>query len=210
MLPSMSDMHFYEPATGHGLPHDPFKAIVAPRPVGWISTLSADGRPNLAPYSFFNAVDNTPPMVAFSSSGAKHSVENAEATGEFVCNLATRALAEAMNATSAVVPEEVDEFTLAGLEPAPCRVVAPPRVAASPAALECRLLQVIDLVDLDGVSTGNRLAIGQVVGVHIDRAYLRDGLFDTAAAGAIARAGYRDEYFEATPETLFRMLRPDA
>jgi len=206
----MSDMHFYEPATGHGLPHDPFKAIVAPRPVGWISTLSAAGRPNLAPYSFFNAVGDTPPMVAFSSSGAKHSVENAEATGEFVCNLATRALAEAMNATSAVVPEEVDEFTLAGLEPAPCRVVAPPRVAASPAALECRLLQVIDLVDLDGVSTGNRLAIGQVVGVHIDRAYLRDGLFDTAAAGAIARAGYRDEYFEATPETLFRMLRPDA
>lgn len=210
MLPSMSDMHFYEPATGHGLPHDPFKAIVAPRPVGWISTLSADGRPNLAPYSFFNAVGDTPPMVAFSSSGAKHSVENAEATGEFVCNLATRALAEAMNATSAVVPEEVDEFTLAGLEPAPSRIVAPPRVAASPAALECRLLQVIDLVDLDGVSTGNRLAIGQVVGVHIDRAYLRDGLFDTAAAGAIARAGYRDEYFEATPETLFRMLRPDA
>lgn len=210
MLPSMSDMHFYEPATGHGLPHDPFKAIVAPRPVGWISTLSADGRPNLAPYSFFNAVDDTPPMVAFSSSGAKHSVENAEATGEFVCNLATRTLAEAMNATSAVVPEEVDEFTLAGLEPAPSRIVAPPRVAASPAALECRLLQVIDLVDLDGVSTGNRLAIGQVVGVHIDRAYLRDGLFDTAAAGAIARAGYRDEYFEATPETLFRMLRPDA
>lgn len=210
MLPSMSDMHFYEPATGHGLPHDPFKAIVAPRPVGWISTLSADGRPNLAPYSFFNAVGDTPPMVAFSSSGAKHSVENAEATGEFVCNLATRALDEAMNATSAVVPEEVDEFTLAGLEPAPSRIVAPPRVAASPAALECRLLQVIDLVDLDGVSTGNRLAIGQVVGVHIDRAYLRDGLFDTAAAGAIARAGYRDEYFEATPETLFRMLRPDA
>lgn len=210
MLPSMSDMHFYEPATGHGLPHDPFKAIVAPRPVGWISTLSADGRPNLAPYSFFNAVGDTPPMVAFSSSGAKHSVENAEATGEFVCNLATRALAEAMNATSAVVPEEVDEFTLAGLEPAPSRIVAPPRVAASPAALECRLLQVVDLVDLDGVSTGNRLAIGQVVGVHIDRAYLRDGLFDTAAAGAIARAGYRDEYFEATPETLFRMLRPDA
>ena len=210
MLPSMSDMHFYEPATGHGLPHDPFKAIVAPRPIGWISTLSAAGRPNLAPYSFFNAVGDTPPMVAFSSSGAKHSVENAEATGEFVCNLATRALADAMNATSAVVPEEIDEFTLAGLEPAPSRIVAPPRVAASPAALECRLLQVVDLVDLDGVSTGNRLAIGQVVGVHIDRAYLRDGLFDTAAAGAIARAGYRDEYFEATPETLFRMLRPDA
>jgi flavin reductase (DIM6/NTAB) family NADH-FMN oxidoreductase RutF len=209
MLCSMSDMHFYEPATGHGLPHDPFKAIVAPRPIGWVSTLSAGGRPNLAPYSYFNAIGDAPPIVAFSSSGSKHSVENAEATGEFVCNLATRALAEAMNATSAVVPEEVDEFALAGLEMAPSRMVAPPRVARSPAALECRLLQIVDLVDLDGASAGHRLAIGQVVGVHIDRAYLRDGLFDTAAARAIARAGYRDEYFEATPETLFRMLRPD-
>jgi flavin reductase (DIM6/NTAB) family NADH-FMN oxidoreductase RutF len=210
MLPGMSDMHFYEPATGHGLPHDPFKAIVAPRPIGWISTLAADGTPNLAPYSFFNAIGDAPPIVAFSSNGAKHSVENAEATGEFVCNLATRALAEAMNATSAVVPEHVDEFALTGLEPAPCRIVAPPRVAASPAALECRLLQVVDLIDLDGASAGHRLAIGQVVGVHIDRAYLRDGLFDTAAARPIARAGYRDAYFEATPETLFRMLRPGA
>ena len=206
----MSDMHFYEPAKGHGLPHDPFKAIVAPRPIGWISTLGAGGTPNLAPYSYFNAIGDAPPIVAFSSSGIKHSVENAEATGEFVCNLATRALAEAMNATSAVVTEDVDEFALAGLEMAPCRIVAPPRVAASPAALECRLLQVVDLVDLDGASAGHRLAIGQVVGVHIDPAYLRDGLFDTAAARAIARAGYRDEYFEATPETLFRMLRPGA
>ncbi len=210
MMPPMSDMHFYEPAKGHGLPHDPFKAIVAPRPIGWISTLGAGGTPNLAPYSYFNAIGDAPPIVAFSSSGIKHSVENAEATGEFVCNLATRALAEAMNATSAVVTEDVDEFALAGLEMAPCRIVAPPRVAASPAALECRLLQVVDLVDLDGASAGHRLAIGQVVGVHIDPAYLRDGLFDTAAARAIARAGYRDEYFEATPETLFRMLRPGA
>lgn len=210
MLPVMSDMHFYEPATGHGLPHDPFKAIVAPRPIGWVSTLSADGTPNLAPYSFFNAIDDAPPMVAFSSSGTKHSLANIEATGEFVCNLATRALAEAMNATSAAVPAEVDEFALAGLEMAPSRIVAPSRVAASPAALECRLLQVVDLRALDGTPARYRLVIGQVVGVHIDRAYLRDGLFDTAAAGAIARAGYRDEYFEATPETLFRMLRPDA
>lgn len=209
MLRLMSDMHFYEPAMGHGLPHDPFKAIVAPRPIGWISTLSIDGTPNLAPYSFFNALGDAPPIVAFSSSGTKHSVENAEATGEFVCSLATRALAEAMNATSAVVPEAVDEFALAGLEPAPSRIVAPPRVAGSPAALECRLVQVVDLVDLDGVSAGHRLAIGQVVGVHIDRACLRDGLFDTAAARAIARAGYRDEYFEATPGTRFRMVRPD-
>ena len=209
MLGAMSDFHFYEPAHGHGLPHDPFKAIVAPRPIGWVSTLDADGVPNLAPYSFFNAICDTPPMVAFASSGTKDSIANAEATGEFVCNLATRPLAAAMNETSAPVASEVDEFGRAELEMAPCRVVAAPRVAASPAALECRLLQVVDLRDLDGEPASYRLAIGQVVGVHIDRAYLRDGLFDTGAARPIMRAGYRDQYVEATPETIFRMIRPD-
>jgi len=204
----MSDFHFYEPGGGHGLPHDPFKAIVAPRPIGWISTLSAGGIPNLAPYSFFNAVCETPPMVAFSSSGPKDSLANVEATGEFVWNMATRALAEAMNASSAAVPPETDEFALAGLETAPSRLVAPPRVAASPAAMECRLVQVVALHDLDGQPTSNRLVIGQVVGVHIDRACLRDGLFDTGGAHPIMRAGYRDQYVEATPETMFRMTRP--
>ncbi len=205
----MRDSHFYEPATGHGLPHDPFKAIVAPRPIGWVSTLSASGVPNLAPYSFFNAVCDTPPMIAFSSSGPKDSVANVEATGEFVWNMATRALAEAMNASSAAVPPETDEFTLAGLETAPSRIVAPPRVAASPASLECRLLQIVTLYDLDGGETANRLVIGQVVGVHIRRTFLRDGMFDTGAAHPIMRAGYRDEYVEATPETMFKMKRPD-
>ncbi len=206
----MSDFHFYEPATGHGLPHNPFKAIVAPRPIGWVSTLSARGVPNLAPYSFFNAVGETPPMIAFSSSGPKDSLTNVEATGEFVWNMATRALAEAMNASSAPVPPETDEFTLTGLETAPSRIVAPPRVAASPASLECRLLQIVRLRDLDGQPTANQLVIGQVVGVHIHRAFLRDGLFDTGAAHPIMRAGYRDEYVEATPETMFRMTRPSA
>lgn len=204
----MNDIHFYEPASGHGLPHDPFKAIVAPRPIGWVSTLSASGIPNLAPYSFFNAVGETPPMVVFSSSGPKDSLANVEATGEFVWNMATRALAEAMNATSAAVPPETDEFALAGLATAPCRLVAPPRVAASPAAMECRLVQVVALHDLDGQPTASRLVIGQVVGVHLDRASLRDGLFDTGGAHPIMRAGYRDQYVEATPETMFRMTRP--
>jgi flavin reductase (DIM6/NTAB) family NADH-FMN oxidoreductase RutF len=206
----MTDFHFYEPAGGHGLPHDPFKALVAPRPIGWVSTVSAAGIPNLAPYSFFNAVGDFPPMIAFSSSGRKDSLVNAEETGEFVWNMATRALAEAMNASSASVSPETDEFGLAALETAPSRLVAPPRVAASPAALECRLLQIVQLHDLDGQETSNRLVIGQVVGVHIDRAYLRDGVFDTGAAHPIMRAGYRDQYVEATPETMFRMTRPDA
>ncbi|MDQ3655955.1 MAG: flavin reductase family protein [Chloroflexota bacterium] len=206
----MNDIHFYEPAAGHGLPHDPFKAVVGPRPIGWVSTLSANGIPNLAPYSFFNAVCETPPIIVFSSSGPKDSLANVEATGEFVWNMATRALAEAMNTTSAAVPPETDEFALAELKTAPSRLVAPPRVAASPAALECRLLQVVALHDLDGQPTGSRLVIGQVVGVHIDRAFLRGGLFDTGAAHPIMRAGYRDSYVEATPETMFKMTRPDA
>jgi flavin reductase (DIM6/NTAB) family NADH-FMN oxidoreductase RutF len=211
MLETMSetDFHFYQPATGHNLPHDPFKAIVAPRPIGWISTISAEGVPNLAPYSFFNAVGDNPPIIAFSSSGPKDSLTNVEATGEFVWSMATRPLAEAMNVSSATVGSEVDEFTLAGLETAPSRLVGPPRVAASPASMECRLLQIVPLHDLDGQPTSNSLVIGQVVGVHIDRAFLRDGLFDTGGAHPIMRAGYRDDYVEATPETMFKMVRPD-
>lgn len=201
-------MHFYEPAAGHGLPHDPFKAIVAPRPIGWISTLNAAGVPNLAPYSFFNAVCSTPPLIAFSSAGRKDSLANAEATGEFVWNMATRALADAMNISSATVPPEVDEFVLAGLETAPSRMVRPPRVAASPASLECRVVAIHELKGIDGRSAGHWLTIGEVVGVHIRAEFLRHGLFDTGAAHPIMRAGYRDEYVEATPETVFRMARP--
>jgi flavin reductase (DIM6/NTAB) family NADH-FMN oxidoreductase RutF len=166
------------------------------------------GVPNLAPYSFFNAVCETPPIIVFSSSGPKDSLANVEATGEFVWNMATRALAEAMNASSASVPPENDEFVLAGLATAPSRLVAPPRVSASPASLECQLLQVVALHGLDGQPTASRLVIGQVVGVHIDRAFLREGLFDTGAAHPIMRAGYRDDYVEATPETMFKMKRP--
>jgi flavin reductase (DIM6/NTAB) family NADH-FMN oxidoreductase RutF len=200
--------YFYEPARGHGLPHDPFKAIVAPRPIGWIATRDGRGRANLAPYSFFNAFSSSPPIVGFCSEGRKDSIRNIEETGEFVANLATRALAAAMNRTSAPVPSEVDEFALAGLTPAPCRLVAAPRVAESPAALECRLLQVVRLRDLDGRELDSYLALGQVVGVHIAAAYLREGRFDTAAAQPIARAGYRGDYFELG--AMFEMLRPQS
>jgi flavin reductase (DIM6/NTAB) family NADH-FMN oxidoreductase RutF len=201
----MGDTHFYEPKDGHQLPHDPFKAIVAPRPIGWISTVDAQGRPNLAPYSFFNAFCENPPVVGFSSSGRKDSQSNAEETGEFV-NLATRRQAKAMNRTSAALPHGVNEFEVADLRAAPSRLVRPPRVADAPAALECRLLLLLPITDLDGKPTPNTLILGQVVGVHIDPAFLKNGLFDIVAAGTIARCGYRGDYAEVT--RVFEMLRP--
>ena len=149
---------------------------------------------------------DAPPIVGFSSNGRKDSLRNAEETGEFVANLATRTLAEAMNRTSATLPHGVDEMTLAGLTPAPCRIVAPPRVAEAPAALECKLLGINRLVDLDGNPTDYYLVLGQVVAVHISTACLKDGLFDMTAAGTIARCGYRGDYAEV--DHLFEMIRP--
>ena len=196
---------FYDPRSGHGLPHDPLKAIVAPRPIGWLSTLDETGRPNLAPYSFFNMIQTRPPMVIFGSDGLKHSAANAVATGEFVFNLATRALFEAMNASSATLGEGENEFDHAGLAMAPCQLVKPPRVAASPASLECRVVHSRELQDVDGRGTGGFIVIGQVIGVHIAEDALRDGRFDMVAAGTIARCGYRD-YTQVTE--LFSALRP--
>lgn len=196
---------FYEPSRGHGLPFDPFKAIVAPRPIGWISTLDAAGRANLAPYSFFNAVHSRPPMLCFTSEGFKHSASNAVARGEFVFNLCPHRLFDAMNASSAALPEGESEFAAAGLAEAPSRLVAPPRVADAPASLECRVTHSMPLLDLDGAETGGWLVIGQVVGVHIDERFLRDGRFDTAAAQPLARCGYRDY---AVVGEVFEALRP--
>ncbi len=205
-MPAGADTYFYEPDAGHGLPHDPFKAIVAPRPIGWISTRDRQGRVNLAPYSFFNAFSSAPPIIGFSSEGHKDSVRNAEETGEFVANFVSRSLAEAMNRTSAPVASGVDEFALASLDTAPCRLVAAPRVAAAPAALECKLLQVVRLRDLAGQPLESYLALGQVVGVHIDPRYLTDGRFDITAAQPIMRTGYRADY--ATLGEIFEMFRP--
>ncbi|PCE23577.1 Asp/Glu/hydantoin racemase [Paraburkholderia acidicola] len=199
---------FYDPAQGHGLPHDPFKAIVAPRMIGWISTRDPEGRLNLAPYSFFGAFATFPAIIGFCSEGYKDSIRNIEATGEFVWNLATKPLAGQMNRSSAPVAPDIDEFELAGLTPAPGRNVAVPHVGETPAALECRLLQVIRLHTLDGTPMDNFLALGQVVGVHIDPAYLKDGLFDTRAAQPIMRAGYRADYAEIG--AMFQMVRPTA
>jgi flavin reductase (DIM6/NTAB) family NADH-FMN oxidoreductase RutF len=205
-MADLLDFYFYEPAAGHGLPYDPFKAIAAPRPIGWISTVDRNGCINLAPYSFYNALGDKPPIVGFSSGGRKDSIRNIEETGEFVANLATKALAEAMNQTSAAVPHEVDEMKLAGLTSAPCRIVAAPRVAESPAALECKLLQIVHLHDLDGNPLEQYVAIGQVVGVHIANAYLKDGIFDLVAAQPIMRAGYVADYVEIG--NAFKMVRP--
>lgn len=205
----MTEWHFYEPAYGHGLAHDPLNSIVAPRPIGWISTVSKDGVRNLAPYSFFNLLNYRPPLIGFSSSGWKDSAANVEATGEFVWNLATRPLAQAMNATSASAPRGVDEFVLAGLEAAPSRLVAPPRILASPVSFECRLTQLIRLESKEGQALDQWLVIGEAVGIHIDRAMLEDGVYQTARARPISRAGGPADYFEATEATLFHMPRPD-
>jgi flavin reductase (DIM6/NTAB) family NADH-FMN oxidoreductase RutF len=191
----------------HGLPHDPFKAIVAPRPIGWITSMSAKGEINLAPYSYFNGASSRPPLIMFSSEGRKDSLTFIEETKEFVCNIAVFDLREAMNKTSAPFDRGVNEMVRAGLEAAPSRLVKPPRVAASPCALECKWLKTVPLSDLDGRVLDNHIVIGQVIGIHIDDRFIRDGLLDTAAMRPIARAGYH-EYFVATPETRFSLNRP--
>jgi flavin reductase (DIM6/NTAB) family NADH-FMN oxidoreductase RutF len=194
---------FYETSTNaHGLPHDPFKAIVTPRPIGWITAMSANGEVNLSPYSFFNAVSERPPMVAFSSAGRKDALTFIEETGEFVCNLATYDLREQMNLTSAVLPRGENEMEHAGLKAAPSRLVKP-----ALAALECKWLQTVPLNPLGGGDPSYYLVIGQVVGIHIDDRFIVNGLVDTAAMRPIARSGYRD-YFVATPETKFSITRP--
>ena len=204
----MPDRHSYEPRHGHGLPHDPFNAIVGPRPIGWISTRAADGTLNLAPYSFFNAFNYTPPLIGFASIGWKDTVRNIEQTGEFVWNLTTRALAEAMNQSCAAVGPEVDEFQLAGVTPEASQIVAAPRVAESPVAFECRLTQMIRLQGADGTAVDTWLTLGEVVAVHIDRALLVDGVYDTAAAHPVLRGGGPADYFELDPAMRFRMFRP--
>ena len=199
---------FYEPSKGHGLPHDPFNAIVGPRPIGWISTRGADGSRNLAPYSFFNAFNYTPPIVGFSSTSPKDSVRNARETGEFGWNLTTRTLAEAMNATCAHVPYGVDEFALGGVTPRAGRLIEAPLVAESPVNFECKVTDIIQLHSHTGVMAQGWLVLGEVVAVHLDPAYLRDGVFDTFAAEIVLRAGGPSAYAMIRPDSRFDMRRP--
>jgi flavin reductase (DIM6/NTAB) family NADH-FMN oxidoreductase RutF len=200
---------FYEPDNRDRklLPYDPFKAIVAPRPIGWITSISLKGEVNLAPYSFFNGVNSRPNLVMFGSEGFKDSVRNITETGEFVCNLATWDLRDAMNATSAPLPHGINEMERAGLEPAPSRIVKPPRVAASPCALECKLTRIIPMTTASGEPVDTHVVFGEVVGVHIDDRFVVEGLLDTAAMKPIARCGY-DQYAVVT--SVFAMTRPTA
>ena len=186
----------------HGLRHNPFKALVAPRPIGWISTLSPTGVVNLAPYSYFNAVADVPPMVMFSSTGVKHSQINAEATGEFVANIVSFELREAMNATSADVGPEISEAELAGLAMVPSVLVKPPRVARAPAALECKYLKTVALTGRDGVASESVMVIGEVVGVYIADAFIVGGKVDLAKLRPLARLGYADYTLVETVLTM--------
>ncbi len=198
-------MQFDPALNNHGLTYNPFKAIVSPRPIGWISTVSPEGIINLAPYSFFNAFTDKPPIVGFSSNGYKDSVKNIEATGEFVCNMVGLNMVEKMSLTSAPLPYGVSEMDYAGLESVNSHVVRPSRVAGVPAALECRLLSIQELHNLDGQGVESWLVLGQVVSIYIDDAYIKDGILDTLAIKPLARLGYQDY---AAVERVFSLARP--
>jgi flavin reductase (DIM6/NTAB) family NADH-FMN oxidoreductase RutF len=200
-------MVFFEPhARDRTLfPHDPFKGMIIPRPIGWISTMSRAGELNLAPYSYFNGFSSTPMIVGFSSEGEKDSQAFASDTGEFVWSMATYELREQMNATAAPLPRGESEFRHAGLQTAPSRLVKPPRVARSPAALECKVTQTIRLTDKDGKDATRVLVLGQVIGIHVDERFVKNGRLDAVAMQPIARCGY-DEY--TVVERVFSMTRP--
>jgi flavin reductase (DIM6/NTAB) family NADH-FMN oxidoreductase RutF len=205
---TVTGYHFFEPSLGHGLPHDPFNAIVGPRPIGWISTRDKEGLPNLAPYSFFNAFNYTPPIVGFASIGLKDTLLNITETGVFGWNLTTRTLATRMNISSAAAPKGVDEFELAGLTAISGRIVDVPLVEESPVRFECRCTQILQLRTAEDVEVETWLVLGEVVGVHIDESLLVKGIYDTAAANPVLRGGGMHAYFEITPGALFEMDRP--
>ena len=198
---------FYEPKNGHGLPHNPFNAIVTPRPIGWIATRGADGSDNLAPYSFFNAVAYDPPQVMFASTSAKpdrgdtkDSVANIRDTGVFAVNIVSFALRDAMNTTSGPWGKDTDEFVLADLEKVGCDTINCARVAASPATLECKLTQIVQLP-----GAANFAVFGEVTGVHMRDYCMVDGMFDVKQFSPMARLGYRDY---ATGRETFSLTRP--
>jgi flavin reductase (DIM6/NTAB) family NADH-FMN oxidoreductase RutF len=202
------DFHSYEPRLGHGLRHDPLASILGPRPIGWISTRSAAGHINLAPYSFFNAFNYKPPIVAFSSVGWKDTIRNVRDSGEFVVNLATCALAEQVNLSSAELASTEDEFGFTGLDTLASHHVAAPRVWQSPVSLECKLTQLQQLAGVDGQKIETWMAFGEVVAVHVARSLLKEGVYDAAAARPILRGGGPADYFEIAPQALFQMFRP--
>ncbi|MBT8070152.1 MAG: flavin reductase family protein [Gammaproteobacteria bacterium] len=200
--------HFYRPEDGHGLAHDPFNSIIAPRPIGWVSTKSASGQVNLAPYSFFNAFNYQPPIIGFSSIGYKDSVNNAQESGEFCWNLVTRSLVEAMNETSAMVSSDIDEFELAGLNKRESTIVAAPHVADCPVVMECKTTQIVQLQSARGDKCETWLVLGEVVGVHIAKALIEDGVYRTARAEPVMRGGGPADYFGISEANRFQIARP--
>lgn len=206
----MTTRYTYRPTQGHGLPHDPLNAIIGPRPIGWISSQNAAGQRNLAPYSFFNCFNYHPPIIGFASSGWKDSVANIVETGEFVWNLATRALAMPMNESSASLPRGEDEFAFAGLTPLPASMVNVSMVAESPVNFECRLTQCIQLQNAAGELLPSWLVLGEAVAIHIDEALLENGIYQTAKAQPILRAGGPSAYYGISEDLRFDMTRPDA
>jgi len=204
----MVDMYSYEPKLGHGLPHDPFNAIVGPRPIGWISTQNKAGGANLAPYSFFNAFNYVPPIIGFSSVGYKDTVRNVEETGEFVWNLVTSDLIQAMNQSCVAYPPEVSEFDAAGLTRAKSTLVAPPRVAEAKVAFECKCTEIIQIKGASGEKAQTWLVLGEVIQIHINKDLLKDGIYETAEAGHVLRGGGPADYFTIGKEQLLKLYRP--
>lgn len=204
----LRDAYFYRPSEGHQLKHDPFNAIVAPRPIGWISSIDSQGKVNLAPYSFFNAFNYRPPIVGFASIGFKDSVRNAQETGEFCWNMVSLPLAEKMNVTSMAVGAEVDEFVLAKIEKRPSVEVSAPNVADSPVVMECKTSQVIQLAAASGDPCDTWLVMGEVVAVHIANNMIEDGVFQTTYAQPVLRGGGAGDYFTVNDATKFEMFRP--
>ena len=200
--------HFYRPEAGHGLKHDPFNSIIAPRPIGWVSTTNALGQVNLAPYSFFNAFNYRPPIIGFASIGFKDSVSNAQKSGEFCWNLVSRSQVEAMNETSAMVPSDIDEFELAGLNKCESNIVAAPHVAGCPVVMECKTTQVVQLQSARGEKVETWLVLGEVVGVHIMAALIEDGVYQTTRAEPVMRGGGTSDYFGITEANRFQIARP--
>ncbi len=202
---------FYDDPKKHNLKHNPFKALVGPRPIAWVSSMDLDGVLNLAPYSFFNAIADQPPTIVFAPNGprpgggAKDTLANIEKTNEFVVNLCSYELRDEMNKSSAHVGPEVDEFELAGLTPAPSVHVKTPRVEEAPASLECRFVTRLRLPSTNP-KIENNMVIGQVVGIHIADRIIDDGMIDVAAYHPLARLGYMDY---AAVDSTFEMLRPD-
>ncbi|WP_050421713.1 flavin reductase family protein [Bradyrhizobium tropiciagri] len=202
------DFHYYEPAKGHGLKHNPLNAIIAPRPIGWISSRSSTGLTNLAPYSFFNAFLYDPPIIGFSSISWKDTVQNVSETREFAWNLVTKELGDKMNQTSEGFRHGVNEFEVAGLTPIPSRHIRVPRVGESRASMECKVSDIVPLRSASGEKTDGWLVLGEVVAVYIDKALIEDGIYQTALANPILRSGRGDEYIQVTQDRVFEMPRP--